>query len=320
MKWLIFALAVLLLIILILSIGLFVYACVRRKEKKDKNEVGASWQPFAKRVEEGKNWLNAHTAETVTLTTFDGLKIKSRVVPHENAKGTIVAMHGYRSRSDVDFAPECEFLWGLGYNLLVVMQRSHDESEGTFITFGVKERFDCRQWTEYAADRFGKESPIFLSGISMGSATVMMASELELPENVLGIIADCGYTSPWDIAKHVLRTSLHLPAFPVMTTANWIARLVAKFSFRDASPLEALRKNKLPVLFIHGGDDHFVPTEMSYRSYEACTAPKKLVIIEGAAHAQSYMTDTKTCQREIREFLECYNRRGVTTATRAAEV
>lgn len=316
MQWLILILVLLFLVTLILSVGLFVYACVRRKETNNEDEVGASWQPFAKRVEEGKNWLKTHTAEIVTRTTFDGLKIKSRVIPHENARGTIVAMHGYRSRSDVDFAPECEFLWSLGYNLLVIMQRSHDESEGTYITFGVKERFDCRQWAEYAAERFGKESPIFLSGISMGSATVMMASELELPENVKGIIADCGYTSPWDIAKHVLKTSLHLPAFPVMTTANWIARLVAKFSFKEASPMEALKKNRLPVLFIHGDKDDFVPTEMSYRNYEACAAPKKLVIIKGAAHAQSYMVDTDTCQREIREFLENHTRQGSTTATR----
>jgi len=319
MTWLLLTLAVLLLVILVLSIGLFRYACVRRKEKNNENEVGASWEPFAKRVEEGKNWLNAHTAETVTLITFDGLKIKSRVVPHENAKGTVIAMHGYRSRSDVDFAPECEFLWGLGYNLLVVMQRSHDESEGKYITFGVKERFDCRQWAEYAEKHFGEESPVFLSGISMGSATVMMASELKLPENIRGIIADCGYTSPWEIASHVLRNSLHLPAFPVMTTANWIARLVAKFSFKEAAALTALQRNKLPILFIHGGKDDFVPTEMSYRNYEACTASKKLVIIEEAAHAQSYMVDTETCQREIREFLECYNRPGKTTATRAAD-
>lgn len=319
MQWLILILALLLLVILILSIGLFIYACVRRKDKEDKNEVGASWKPFEDKVKQGKEWLYAHTAETVTLQTFDGLNIKSRVVPHENAKGTIIAMHGYRSRSDIDFAPECKFLWSLGYNLLVVMQRSHDESEGKYITFGVKERFDCRQWTEYAEKRFGGELPIFLSGISMGSATVMMASALELPKNVLGIIADCGYTSPWEIAKHVLKTSLHLPAFPVMTTANWIARLVAKFSFKEAAALEALKKNKLPVLFIHGGKDDFVPTEMSYHNYEACIAPKKLVIIEKAEHAQSYMTDTETCQREIRAFLECYNHKEVTTATRAAE-
>lgn len=317
MFWLILIPVVLLLLILILSVGLFIYACVRREDKHDKNEVGASWKPFEERVKQGKNWLNSHTAETVMLTTFDGLKIKSRIVPRENARGTIVAMHGYRSRSDVDFAPECEFLWSLGYNLLVIMQRSHDESEGKYITFGVKERFDCKQWAEYAAGRFGKESPIFLSGISMGSATVMMASELELPENVKGIIADCGYTSPWDIAKHVLKTSLHLPAFPVMTTANWIAQLVAKFSFKEASPLEALKKNRLPVLFIHGGEDGFVPTEMSYRNYEACVAPKKLVIVKGAAHAQSYMVDTDTCQREIRDFLQNHTRPGTTTATRA---
>lgn len=306
MTWIIVAAVFIVVILLCLGAGLFVYACVRRKQE-DTDEVGGSWEKYRDRVDAGKQWLRSHTAEKVDIQSLDGLRLRTLVVPHKNPKGTIIAMHGYRSRSDIDFSPQCEFLWNLGYNLLVVMQRSHDESEGKYITFGVKERFDCKSWVEYAVSRFG-DCPIFLSGISMGCATVTMATEIGLPENVKGVIADCGYTSPWDIAKHVLNKNLHLPGFPVMYIANLFARIFAKFSFKEASSVEAMEKCSLPVLFIHGSDDTFVPTEMSKANYSVCASKdKKLVIIQGAAHAQSYMVDTEKYEKEVRDFIQRLN-------------
>ncbi len=283
---------------------LFYFACVRVYTLSD--EPAGSWKKYADRIDDCRKWLREHTIEKVTLTSFDGLKLVSLLVPAENAKGTIIVMHGYRSRANIDFVPELEFLNALQYNLLVVMQRSHDESEGKYITFGIKERFDCRQWAEYAVKRFGEDKDIFLAGISMGASTVLMASGLKLPPNVRGIIADCGFTSPWEIIKRVGKLNMHIPTFPFVYGVNFFTKHLAGFGLREYSTLEAMKVNTKPVLFIHGDADKFVPLYMTKQSYHACKAPKELLVIPGAAHAASYLKDTETCQKAIVNFVQRY--------------
>ncbi len=122
--------------------------------------------------------IRSHTAEHVKLTSFDGLHLSALYLPAQGeSQGTVVAFHGYRSLATIDFALEAELFHGLGYELLLPYQRSHGESQGKYITYGVKERFDCRDWARYAARRFGQDKPLFLMGISMGAATVLMASD-----------------------------------------------------------------------------------------------------------------------------------------------
>lgn len=303
MEWIIIAIFLLLLgLLAAASVLLFRYACVRRP--REHGVFTGSWAPYTAEILNAQEWLRAHTAEKIHLFTADSLKITGLFVPAAGTpKGTLIVMHGYRSLSDIDFAPQVEFLRDLGYQLIVPMQRSHDESEGKYITFGVKERLDCKLWACYAAERFGKALPIALCGISMGASTVLMASQLSLPGNVKAIIADCGFTSPAAIISHVARTQFHLPKFPILYTTNLIAKAVAKFGFWDASAAQAMRVNRRPVLFIHGGADHFVPKEMTMENYEACKAEKELLIVNGAGHAQSYFIDTAGYQKAVREFL-----------------
>lgn len=302
MVWLIFILVLLLAAILVASIVIFRYACVRKPQNRE--VLSGSWAPYAQQLESARTWLRAHTTEKIHLFTFDSLKITGLFVPAEGVpKGTLIVMHGFRSLADIDFAPQVEFLHNLGYHVIVPMQRSHDESEGKYITFGVKERLDCKLWACYAAERFGKDLPIYLSGISMGATTVMMASQLSLPGNVKGIIADCGFTSPANILEHIAKQQFHLPKFPLLYTTNIIAKLVAKFGFWDASATEAMQVNRRPVLFIHGDKDDFVPITMTMENYNACIAKKKLLIVKGADHAQSYFIDTESYQDAVRNFL-----------------
>ncbi|WP_099204285.1 alpha/beta hydrolase [Scatolibacter rhodanostii] len=300
----ILVLSVLFLLFVLVSYCLFYFACVRVYTLSD--EPAGTWKKYADRIYDCRKWLRDHTTEKIECTSFDGLKLISLFVPAENPKGTIIVMHGYRSRSDMDFVPEVEFLNGLGYNLLVVMQRSHDESEGKYITFGVKERFDCKMWAEYVAKRFGNEQDIFLSGISMGAATVLMASGLDLPSNVRGIIADCGFTSAWEIVKRVGKKDMHLPCFPFVYGVNFFAKRLAKFDLKEYSTLDAMKLNRLPILFIHGDADDFVPITMTMQNYKACKAPKELLVIRGAAHATSYLSDTELCQKAILDFVNQY--------------
>lgn len=305
MVWIISITALLLVLTFAASIALFRYACVRKPQEH--GNFSGTWAPFADTLTSAQKWLRTHTAEKIHLFTFDGLKITGLFVPAEGPpKGTLIVMHGYRSFADIDFAPQVEFLHNLGYHVLVPMQRSHDESEGKYITFGVKERMDCKLWACYTAERFGKNLPIFLCGISMGATTVLMASQLSLPGNVKGIVADCGFTSPAAILAHVAKQQFHMPKFPLLYTTNLIAKCVAKFGFWDANATDAMRVNRRPVLFIHGDQDNFVPLSMTLENYEACIAKKELLIVKGAKHAQSYFCDTAGYQSAVQRFLNTY--------------
>lgn len=267
------------------------------------------WNPFREAMTKAQQWIRENTAEHVTITSYDGLKLSALYIPGpEEPKGTMIVFHGYRSLATVDFAPEAEFLHSLGYRLLIPYQRSHGESEGSFISYGVKERFDCRDWALYAQKRFGENQPVFLMGISMGSATVMMASGLELPENVRGIVADCGFTSPWEIMKHVSRRDYHIPAFPLLNLVDLLAKRKAGFGLKESDSREALRRNKLPVLFLHGAEDDFVPVSMTEENFAACGGEKELYLVKGAGHAQSFSVDPAGCKEKIQAFVERYEK------------
>lgn len=288
----------------------FRYAVLRSEKERTEEEYygdGSIWQPFQAPMRRGQAWLAENTEEHVSITSFDGLKLSALYVPAEteSPRGTLIVFHGYRSLATVDFAPEVEFLHGLGYRLLIPYQRSHGESEGKYITYGVNERFDCRDWAKYIADRFPGED-IFLSGISMGASTVMMAAGLELPENVRGIIADCGFTTPWDIMKHVSRRNFKLPAFPLLYLLDLFTRLRAGFSLKGADARKALAKSRLPVLFLHGQEDDFVPLSMTRENFSACAGEKELYLVGGAGHAQSFSADPAGCKEKMGSFLAKY--------------
>lgn len=271
--------------------------------EKDYQRSGSTWHPFAERMEEAQQWMRDNTAEHISITSFDGLRLSALYMPCEceNPKGTLIVFHGYRSLATVDFALEVKFMHELGYRLIVPYQRSHGESEGKYITYGVNERYDCRDWARYAENRFADD--IFLAGISMGSATVMMAADLDLPSTVRGIVADCGFTSPWEIMKFVAWRDYKLPAFPILNLVDLYARIFAKVSLKGADSRKSLANTSLPVLFIHGEQDDFVPLEMTKKNFAACRSEKEIYLVKNAVHAQSYAADTQGCEEKIAAFL-----------------
>lgn len=291
---------------LIIAYVLFRFACLRPSEKNSEDLEGC-WSAFHDEIKPQQKWLYAHVSEKRYIHSFDGLKLEAWIIPSAvPAKGVIVAMHGYHSRVDVDFAPEARFFHDMGYHLLLPCQRGHYGSEGRYITFGVKERFDCREWI-LEAERCFPGMPIFLAGISMGASTVMMAAGLELPASVKGLIADCGFDSPWRQVAYVAKRDFKLPKFPLLYLADWYAKCFAGFSFRSYSAYEAMQTNRLPILFLHGGSDRFVLEQMTWNCYNACTAEKEILIVQKAEHAQSFLISPDTCKRAIRSFLEKYN-------------
>ena len=297
-----------LLAVVLLALGLFLFVC-RRGPTPDftKPAVIAKWG----RAEQTEEILAGITlmqdAEDIFLPSYDGLRLHGQLLQQPGAKGTILLFHGYRSSWIIDFSIVLPYYYSLGYNLLAVDERAHGQSEGAYITFGVHERRDAVTWAQYAEKHFGPEHPLFLGGLSMGATTVLLASALELPPSVRGIIADCGFSSPEAIMKSVLRAHVKwLPAGPLLALMNVCTRAFAGFSIKEASTLDAVSKTKRPILFIHGTADTFVPCAMSQAAYDACRAEKQLVLVEGAGHGQSYLTDRPRVQAALETFLNQY--------------
>ena len=239
--------------------------------------------------------------ESVRITSRDGLSLFARYYHVRDGAPLEIQFHGYKSIAVRDFSASGEGCYRDGYNLLLVDQRAHGNSEGRVISFGIKERFDCLDWIDYAVERFGREQKIILYGISMGAATVLMAAGESLPDSVVGVIADCPYSSPIDIIARVARR-MHIPVPITRIIAPLGARIFGGFSLLECTPLEAVKRARVPVLLFHGEADSFVPCEMSRRIAEN-NKDVKFVTVPDACHGFSYLVDTEGYIRELHEFV-----------------
>ena len=245
--------------------------------------------------------------ETVAIHSYDGERLVGHWYPCENAQRIIVAMHGWRSSWSRDFGVISEFWHQNGCSVLYAEQRGQNNSGGDYMGFGMMERYDCREWVKWVNTRNDAQLPIYLAGASMGATTVLMTTGLELPDNVRGVIADCGFTSPHEIWKHVVENNLHLSYGVIGNLANDICKKKIQMGTKDYSTVDALKECKIPALFIHGTDDHFVPVEMTYENYKACTAPKRLFVVPGADHGMSYTVDTQGYQTALNDFWKTFD-------------
>jgi len=244
---------------------------------------------------------------TVELTARDGTRLVGHWYENPHAQRIVIAMHGWRSGWDQDFGFIAPFLHDAGCSVLYAEQRGQNRSGGEHMTFGLLERYDCLDWARWVSRHTVPGLPVYLAGISMGATTVLMAAGLELPERVKGIVADCGFTSPHRIWKHVAEQNLHLNYNLHHSWAERLCKRRLHMSVKDVSTVAALARCRVPVLFIHGSDDTFVPVEMTYENYRACAAPKELLIVPGAGHGMSYLQETKRYQQTLLRFWERYD-------------
>ncbi|MBR0353168.1 MAG: alpha/beta hydrolase [Oscillospiraceae bacterium] len=247
--------------------------------------------------------MNEKPYERVSIRSFDGLKLAGRYYHAKDGAPLAILCHGYRGTPSRDFCGGAEIFFGLGFNLLLIEERAHCTSGGHSITFGVKERQDVLSWTRYAVERFGADVKILLAGISMGAGTVLMASELDLPANVRGILADCPFTSPAEIITEFGKAQ-GIPmkiAYPFTALA---ARVFGGFSLTAADASEAVKNAKVPVLLVHGEADELVPCEMGRRIAEANPEKVEFCTFPGARHGMSYMADTARYTELVRAFCE----------------
>ena len=249
------------------------------------------------------DWFYEQNPEEITVESFDGLKLLAYNLPAQNAKGTWLLIHGHQSGPLREYAGLAKFFHNLGYNVVLPYQRAHGKSEGTYITFGIKERYDVRDWLLKVNEIYGDSLPLYLEGISMGCATVLMSLSFDLPSNLKSVVADCGYTSPYEIMWKVAKKDKHVPLVRlVLALGNVMANLLADFDFNEYDTFKGLRYNHLPVLFIHGTEDKFVPIEMSIANYQYCTSEKFLFLVEKCPHAIAYFIDEEGYHKVLTDF------------------
>ena len=260
--------------------------------------------PYGEQLKKDAEALAAAPYESIHITAHDGTLLAARYYHHADGAPVAIIFHGYKGFARRDGMGGYTLCKKLGYNVLLPDQRSHGASGGHTITMGVKERYDCRAWAYWAYKHFGPDVPLFLMGVSMGASTVLLASGLDLPPTVRGIIADCGYTSPHDICRKVLAEfKPHMPVGPVYTIGRLGTLVFGRFDPEDADCRQAVAKTDIPILFIHGESDDFVPCDMSRANYEACAGQKKLVTIPGAGHAVAYYVDIPAYETAVTQFL-----------------
>ena len=284
-------------------------AVVRRDltpEQERQHLERGSWRDCLEEIDREMAWFRAQKPEELTIRSRDGLKLCGSYLEAPDAKACMLLCHGYRSRGGLDFALVLRTLYEHGCSVLVIDQRAHGRSEGKYIAYGVLERYDCQQWAWFLHAKLGGRVPIFLEGMSMGASTVMMAAELALPPSVVGIIADCGYNSPWEELRHCIKYRYHLPVFPVLPLTELMCRLVAGYSLKGASAAASLANSPLPLLIIHGMDDDFVTATMTAENYAAAAGEKRQILVPGARHALSYLVDRERLEKELMDFIDSH--------------
>ena len=244
----------------------------------------------------GTKWEDVH------ITSRDGVKLYGRYFHHRDGAPLTILFHGYRSNAIRDVNGAHRVCRRNDLNVLTVDQRAHGKSGGKTITFGIKERYDCIDWANYAIERFGKDTRITIMGVSMGAATVLMAAGTEgLPENVRGVAADCSYSDIREVIALVIKR-MKLPHAPAWHLVKAGARIFGRFDLEEVITLDLVKKIKIPVMMIHGEKDSIIPVRMSQEMYDACTSEKKLILVPEADHGMSYFVDNETYEKAMTEF------------------
>lgn len=245
--------------------------------------------------------IRAMPHEDVSIQSFDGLTLRGKFYEYAPNAPIEIMFHGYRGSAERDLCGGVQRAFGCGHSALVVSQRGSVDSDGNVITFGILESRDCQSWVDFAIEHFGSDVKLILTGISMGASTVMIAAGRELPENVVGVLADCGFNSAEDIIKNNIR-DMKLPPKISYPFVRLGALVFGHFDPNEISAMEAMKHCRLPIIFFHGEDDDYVPCWMSKICYEICPSAKKLVIVPGAGHGLSFPVDQEGYLRQLRAF------------------
>lgn len=309
MHWSLWCLCVLAGLALLSLITSFIcFLMVFRSPKKkplgpDEYEIpdGEIYEAFRDDMIRWAKEIRALPHEDMEIKSFDGLTLRAKYFEYKAGAPIELLFHGYKGNAERDLSGGVERCFRLERNVILIEQRASGCSEGRVISFGINERRDCHAWVDHVIKRFGEDVKLIIGGVSMGAATVMMAAGEPLPKNVIGVLADCGYTSAEEIIKKVVK-DMKLPVRVFYPFIKLGARIFGRFDLEETSPMEAVKKCKLPIVFVHGDTDEFVPYDMSVRLYEACTSDKKtLITVKGAGHGLAYPVDRDGYVEELKK-------------------
>ena len=247
----------------------------------------------------------------VTMKNRSGMQLFGHWYPYEGAERTVILVHGWHGAWHQDFSGIAPFLHDAKCNLLLIEQRCHNSSDGKLISYGILERYDVEDWVSYTRENLSA-LPLYLYGMSMGASTVLMASVLPGCADVKGIISDCGFTSPHEIISLTVKRRVGRELPITLAAVGKLCHLRANFRYKDYSTVDALKQNtNIPMLFIHGDEDDFVPCEMTYQNYLACAAPKEILIVKGANHGRCCVVDAEAYQKKVLDFIKACDKRTI---------
>ena len=308
MEWFVLGTALfLLLFVLVVTCICYVkifYA--NRKAKKEEFDIppGEEYLPHRENMVRWMKELRQKPHVEYSTKSFDGLTLYGKFYELRKGAPIELMLHGYRGDAERDLCCGVDRAFAVGHSAFVIDHRACGKSDGCVITFGVLESRDAHTWLDFIIHNIDKDAKIILTGISMGAATAMICAGEELPENVVGVLADCGYTSAKEIIQKVM-ADMKLPPKLLYPFAKLAAKWLGHFDLDEKAPIESMKKSSLPIIFFHGDTDGFVPCDMSVRNYEACASKdKKLVITKGAGHALCYVVDSENYVKEVKDFFE----------------
>lgn len=311
-KWLILlTTAGICLLLLDIFAGVFFYRLVIERGPKDFLQGNEDLEVSAETMDvfldgDWIDWTNEQPFETLELTSFDDLSLKGYYLPAEKPTNrTVVLAHGYLGNGH-DMGLFGEYYYEeLGYNIFMPDLRGHGNSSGDYYGFGWHDRVDILDWIDKLIEMNGPDTEIVLHGLSMGAATVVMASGEPLPNQVKAVIADSAYTSVYELFQYQLDRMFHLPDKPILPTMSMVTKLKAGYGLKEASALEQAEKAKVPILYISGAADSFVPARMTEELYEA-TPEAEWQTFPNANHGESIVIHEQAYLERITAFLEDY--------------
>lgn len=301
--------SILLLIAAVLLAVYYVYRVAFYSRKKGQDDIfniptGAQYDEHKDEMISLINRILKREYEDVYITSYDGIRLHGRYYHNKDGAPLNIGFHGYRATALRDFCVGANETLVRGHNLLLIDQRGQSKSEGHTITMGVKEHRDVKSWVDYATKRFKKDTKIILYGVSMGAASVVMATALDLPENVKGVIADCPYSSPKDIVLNVAKQDMGIApavAYPFVYLA---AKIFGNFDINEVSCKDAVKKTKIPVLILHGEADLYVPCYMSDEILKANPLMVTRHTFKDAGHGLSFFADKERYRKITEDFFE----------------
>lgn len=306
LKWI--AVGVGVLAVAELGASAYMYRRTMTRTKQDVERTikmsGTDWKQYVPVIEQRRKYMLSQPHEDVYMESEDRLKLHATYFPQGDEKKVVICFHGYTSEGMNDYVGLSDYYLKRGYSMLLVDERAHGQSEGRFIGFGNLDRKDGMLWMKWIIKKCGSDVNILLHGTSMGGATVLMASGLQLPKQVKGIVSDCGFTSPKEVFTHVLHSMYHMPAFPMIQIAGVMNRIFAGYGLDDCNAAREVQKATVPILLIHGSKDTFVPCDMCHEIARNCKSKVTKLIVEGAAHAESYYKDMTAYENALTKFTD----------------